>query len=189
MVSDMCRGVSRIKAFRHARRICTNPEVHTVLGNYTEYLPVASLDAVLCSHAALFCFMNAHTFETAVLSAINLGGDTDTAGACCGAMSGAYWGLEAIPIRWKKDLEDYSHILHCAEQTLEMERRITVNNAGFSGRFNLHQLQRPPFFADIRRFSKDLMNDILLPVNNTIRATKRITPAVGFGAGEFEFDL
>jgi ADP-ribosyl-[dinitrogen reductase] hydrolase len=87
-----------------------------VLGNYTEYKPVASLDAVLCSHAALLCFMNAHAFETAVLSAINLGGDTDTAGACCGAMAGACWGLEAIPDRWKRELEDYPHILHCAEE-------------------------------------------------------------------------
>jgi ADP-ribosyl-[dinitrogen reductase] hydrolase len=116
MVSDMCRGVTRSEAFRHARRTCTSPEVHTILGNYTEYKPEASLDAVFCSHAALSCFMNARTFETAVLSAINLGGDTDTAGACCGALAGAYWGLEAIPERWKRDLEGYRKILHCAEQ-------------------------------------------------------------------------
>lgn len=116
MVSDMCRGISRSEAYRHARRTCTNPEVHTMLGNFTEYKPDASLDAVLCSHAALSCFMNARTFETAVLSAINLGGDTDTAGACCGALAGAYWGLEAIPERWRRDLEDYKKILYCAEQ-------------------------------------------------------------------------
>jgi ADP-ribosylglycohydrolase len=64
--------------------------------------------------------MNAHTFETAVLSAINLGGDTDTAGACCGAMAGAYWGLEAIPERWVRELEDYEKILHCAEQLWDL---------------------------------------------------------------------
>jgi len=87
-----------------------------MLGNYTEYDPDSSLDAVLCSHAALSCFMRARTFETAVLSAINLGGDTDTAGACCGALAGAFWGLGAIPERWKRDLEDYENILHCAEQ-------------------------------------------------------------------------
>jgi ADP-ribosyl-[dinitrogen reductase] hydrolase len=116
MVSDMCRGVSRSEAYRHALRTCTNPEVHTMLGNFTKYRPEASLDAVLCSHAALSCFMNARTFETAVLSAINLGGDTDTAGACCGALAGAYWGLEAIPERWRRDLEGYKEILHCADQ-------------------------------------------------------------------------
>ena len=37
--------------------------------------------------------MNACTFENAVLSAINLGGDADTVGACCGALAGAYWGM------------------------------------------------------------------------------------------------
>jgi hypothetical protein len=31
-------------------------------------------------------------------------------------MAGAYWGLEAIPARWIRDLEDYAKILHCAEQ-------------------------------------------------------------------------
>ena len=37
MVSDMCRGVSRTKAFRHARSLCINPEVRTVLGSYDHY--------------------------------------------------------------------------------------------------------------------------------------------------------
>jgi ADP-ribosyl-[dinitrogen reductase] hydrolase len=126
MVSDMCRGVSRQKAYRHARSLCTIREVHTILGNYTEYAPVASLDVVLCSHAALSCFMNARTIEGAILSAINLGGDTDTAGACCGALAGAYWGFETIPKRWIRDIEDFENILHraehlwyCAEQSLK----------------------------------------------------------------------
>ena len=116
MVSNMCRGISRKKAFRHARSLCTVPEVHAILGNYTDYPPVPSLDAVLCSHAALSCFMNARTLECAILSAINLGGDADSVGACCGALAGANWGLEAIPDRWRQDLEGSEDILHCAEQ-------------------------------------------------------------------------
>jgi ADP-ribosyl-[dinitrogen reductase] hydrolase len=116
MVSDMCRGVSRNKAYRHARSLCTDPEVHAILGNYPDYSPVPSLDAVLCSHASLSCFMNARTLEGAILSAVNLGGDADTVGACCGALAGANWGLKAIPDRWRQDLEDYKKILDCAEQ-------------------------------------------------------------------------
>ena len=116
MVSDMCRGLSRRGAYRHARSLCTNEEVFTILGNYQSYPQVPSLDAVLCSHAALSCLMNARTLEYAILSAINLGGDADTAGACCGALAGAYWGSGAIPDRWKRDLDGYKNILHSAER-------------------------------------------------------------------------
>jgi ADP-ribosyl-[dinitrogen reductase] hydrolase len=59
--------------------------------------------------------MNTRTPEGAILSAINLGGDADTAGACCGALAGAYWGLEAIPHRWKRDLKGYNNIMDSAE--------------------------------------------------------------------------
>ena len=34
--------------------------------------------------------------KMAILSAVNLGGDADTVGACTGALAGAYWGLDAI---------------------------------------------------------------------------------------------
>lgn len=116
MVSDMVRGMSRTRAFRHARSLCTDPEVHAVLGNYPDHDPDPSLDAVLCSHAALSCFMNARTLEGAILSAINLGGDADTVGACCGALAGAYWGIDAIPKRWCADLESYDELVRLADQ-------------------------------------------------------------------------
>ena len=107
MVSDMCRGASRIQAFIHARSRCRDAEVLDKLGSFERYRPDPSLDAVLCSHAALTCFMNARTFENAVLSAINLGGDADTVGACCGALAGAYWGIDAVPERWSRVVEGY----------------------------------------------------------------------------------
>jgi len=124
MVSDMCRGASRSAAYRHARSLCTLDEVYAVLGSYENYALNPALDAVLCSHAALASFMHARTLEGAILSAINLGGDADTVGACCGALAGAYWGFEAIPHRWRKDLEGCENIRnlaeilwHCAEQS------------------------------------------------------------------------
>lgn len=107
MTNLMCRGSSRKEAFEHARSVCDNIEVFDRLADYQRFAPEPSLDALLCTHAALFCFMNAHSYEEAVLNAINLGGDADTVGACCGALAGAYWGLEAIPKKWIADLEDY----------------------------------------------------------------------------------
>jgi ADP-ribosyl-[dinitrogen reductase] hydrolase len=120
MVSDMIRGAGRERAFRHARSLCIYPEVHAVLGNYEHYDPDPGLDAVLCSHAALSCFMRARTLEEAILSAINLGGDADTVGACCGALAGAYWGLEAVPARWSRVLEGYDGLVALAERVWEM---------------------------------------------------------------------
>lgn len=115
MVSRMCRGESRDSAFRAAAAACQDGEVMRMLGSYKEHPPEPSLDAVLCAHAALHCFMHAASFEEALVTAVNLGGDADTVGACCGALSGACWGADTIPARWLRDLEDLRHIRTVAE--------------------------------------------------------------------------
>jgi ADP-ribosyl-[dinitrogen reductase] hydrolase len=119
MVSDMVRGASRGKAFRHARALCTHPEVRTVLGNYRHYTIIPGLDSVQCSHAALSCFLESRSLEHAILSAINFGGDADTVGACCGALAGAYWGMDAIPHRWSREVEGYERLVRLAERVWE----------------------------------------------------------------------
>lgn len=50
--------------------------------------------------AALWAFHDADDFRTAVLKAVNLGGDTDTVGAVCGQLAGAAWGKKGIPSEW-----------------------------------------------------------------------------------------
>lgn len=114
MASEMCRGVPRNRAFIHARARCRSPEVLDRLGSFERYRPEPALDAVLCSHAALSCFMYARTFENAVVSAVNLGGDADTVGACCGALAGAYWGIDAVPERWSRVVEGYDDLIRVA---------------------------------------------------------------------------
>ena len=64
--------------------------------------------------------MNARTFENAVLSAVNLGGDADTVGACTGALAGAWWGLDAIPSRWRCEVEGYGELVELAERVWEV---------------------------------------------------------------------
>ena len=91
-----------------------------MLGSYDQYSIVPGLDAVECSHAALSCFMNARTFEQAVLSAVNLGGDADTVGACCGALAGAWWGLDEIPLRWRCEVEGYGELVRLADRVWEI---------------------------------------------------------------------
>lgn len=54
--------------------------------------------------AALWAFAKGESFEESVLLAVNLGDDTDTTGAICGQLAGAYWGESGIPERWKQGL-------------------------------------------------------------------------------------
>ncbi len=56
--------------------------------------------------AALYHFLHAPSFEETLVRAANLGGDADTISAVAGALAGAFWGVEAIPRRWLRALQD-----------------------------------------------------------------------------------
>ena len=106
MVSDLCRGSSRERAYGRALSRCRNGEVAAMLGDFRRYEPVPGLDALLATHAALTVFMNGRGFEEMLVSAVNLGGDADTVGALTGALAGAAYGITAIPARWLAALRD-----------------------------------------------------------------------------------
>jgi poly(ADP-ribose) glycohydrolase ARH3 len=73
---------------------------------------------------AIYCFLrNQDSFEDSVLYAISLGGDTDTIAAMTGAISGAYQGVEAIPERWKSNLEKGDYIEELAEKLWVIKNR------------------------------------------------------------------
>jgi ADP-ribosyl-[dinitrogen reductase] hydrolase len=50
--------------------------------------------------AALWSFFSTNTFESAILSAANLGEDADTTAAICGQIAGAYYGISGIKSSW-----------------------------------------------------------------------------------------
>lgn len=52
--------------------------------------------------SAVWALLTTDSFEEAVVQPVNLGGDADTAGAVAGALAGACYGLEAIPVRWRE---------------------------------------------------------------------------------------
>ena len=114
MVSDMCRGHSREEALARASRSCGEDEVLGVLGRYDRFDVNPSLDALDTTHAALKIFLHSRSFEEAVVRAVNLGGDTDTIGACCGALAGAFFGIHAIPVRWLSRLNGLSEVTQSA---------------------------------------------------------------------------
>ncbi len=54
--------------------------------------------------AALWCLLNTKNYRECVLKAVNLGDDTDTVGAVAGGLGGLYYGLEAIPEEWRRQI-------------------------------------------------------------------------------------
>lgn len=55
--------------------------------------------------AALWAFLSTLTFQEGALKVVNLGDDADTVGAVYGGLSGAWYGIEAIPNEWIDGLQ------------------------------------------------------------------------------------
>ena len=65
---------------------------------------------------AVFCALRYEDdFEKAIITAVNHGGDSDSTGSVTGQILGAYKGLDAIPQKFKSDLELYDTILELAD--------------------------------------------------------------------------
>jgi ADP-ribosyl-[dinitrogen reductase] hydrolase len=59
-----------------------------------------------CIPTCFYLLMTTNSFEEALTEVVNLGGDTDTAGAILGALAGAFYGVDAIPERWLDGLQN-----------------------------------------------------------------------------------
>jgi ADP-ribosyl-[dinitrogen reductase] hydrolase len=77
---------------------------------------------VKCLEAALWCFYQTDTFESAILEAVNLGDDADTTAAVCGQMAGAFYGEFGIPPAWLEKLFMRAEMTGLAERLSKMEQ-------------------------------------------------------------------
>jgi ADP-ribosyl-[dinitrogen reductase] hydrolase len=80
----------------------------------TEMDTVPSVLVLDTLRSALWCFLNTDSLEGAVVRAVNLGEDADTTGAVTGALAGAWYGLGAIPARWRAGLMGAAEIAELA---------------------------------------------------------------------------
>ncbi len=69
--------------------------------------------------ATLWSFLTTSSFKDAVLTAVNLGWDTDTVGAITGSMAGVYYGFSDIPANWLRKLLGYEKILSLTNRFAE----------------------------------------------------------------------
>ena len=66
--------------------------------------------AVSTLESALWAFNLTSNFRDALVAAVNLGGDSDTIGAVCGQLAGAYYGYSAIPKEWIAAVKDWEQV-------------------------------------------------------------------------------
>lgn len=66
--------------------------------------------------ASIWCILHTNNYKDAVLTAVNLGDDTDTTGAVTGGLAGLIYGYDAIPDEWIKTLKNREYIYNiCME--------------------------------------------------------------------------
>lgn len=66
--------------------------------------------------ASLWCTVTNNNFEDAVITAVNLGEDTDTIGAITGSINGVIYGRKAIPERWLNKIRKIDYIEELSDQ-------------------------------------------------------------------------
>lgn len=94
-------GASKV---RLRRSVDTLTELHPTFG-FTPYHGLASGYIVDTLQTVFHWFFRGRSFEECLVGTVNQGGDADTTGAICGMLAGAYYGMEGIPLRWLRKLD------------------------------------------------------------------------------------
>ena len=124
IVASLVRGETLSGAYEEGRAViseqllCEYPEEFPVferllspaLTEFSEDDISSSGYVIHCLEASLWCTGRAESFRDGVLSAVNLGDDTDTTGAVAGALLGLRFGIEQIPSDWVESLARLSDV-------------------------------------------------------------------------------
>jgi ADP-ribosyl-[dinitrogen reductase] hydrolase len=99
---------SRVSATLREAAVAEPEEIHS------------STAVVETLRAAVWCVLQARSFEESVVLAVNLGNDSDTTGAVTGALAGALFGERGIPSRWLEKLADRERLLAAADRLADL---------------------------------------------------------------------
>ena len=121
-------GVDKVKALESLKNIdynkyYTSESINIYKRILKEDLKRLSIDQIKSTgyivdslEASLWCTVNNDTYENAVITAVNLGNDTDTIGAITGPLNGVIYGENNIPERWKNKLKKKDYIEELSDQ-------------------------------------------------------------------------
>ncbi len=95
-------------------------ERHRIPHEWAERMQVTPLEKVRSTGyvvdtlaAVMWCLVNTESYADAVLTAVNLGGDTDTIAALTGGLAGILYGIGDIPEEWIGKLRNCAEIERC----------------------------------------------------------------------------
>lgn len=115
-------ATSQIRNFIDSRKF--NPSEVSLFNRILEnQIPSLSEDQIISDgyvihtlEASLWCFLKTESVKSAILQAVNLGGDTDTTGSVTGAIAGLYYGYDNIPTEWLNPLARRTEIVDLASR-------------------------------------------------------------------------
>ncbi|MEA5576256.1 ADP-ribosylglycohydrolase family protein [Anabaena sp. UHCC 0451] len=116
------QGLEKIQAiyFNHfnSEYALEKPHFDRVFSGKIAHIPIEEISSggyvIDTLEASLWCFLNSSSYAQAVLTAVNLGGDTDTTAAVTGGLAGIYYGGENIPSEWLEQIPRQEDIMELA---------------------------------------------------------------------------
>ena len=112
---DLIRGDDKEFVFKNALKQAANlsPDLYKALTLIKDFSweEINSTGYVIDTLAFAFLeLLRTNSFEEALISVVNRGGDADTLGAVCGALCGAHYGVNQIPPKWRSGIEKGEYI-------------------------------------------------------------------------------
>lgn len=96
---------------RHFKRILESD----ISGLHEEFIKSTGY-VVDTLEASLWCFLNNNSYSDTVITAVNLGDDTDTTGSVTGGLAGIYYGYEGLPQKWISKIVKVEEIIKLGEK-------------------------------------------------------------------------
>ncbi len=118
---ELLDGASKVTIFEGLKKAMEYYKDYAEFENYSRIFEEPFVDiprndisssgyVVHTLEAALWCLLNSESYEECILTAVNLGEDTDTVGAVAGGLAGALYGYDAIPDEWLDTLKKKDYI-------------------------------------------------------------------------------
>jgi ADP-ribosyl-[dinitrogen reductase] hydrolase len=113
------QSLSKLETIYSSREyLLEKPHFARIYSGEISKLPVTEINSggyvIDTLEAALWCLLNSSSYSQAVLTAVNLGGDTDTTAAVTGGLAGIYYGVENIPQEWMNQIARKQDIINLA---------------------------------------------------------------------------